>query len=66
MHIQHIDGIPYKLNAPHDFTFMAKYDTVFKIFDEQGSGNISFGYVALDFYNGSILYDYTNECEEGG
>ena len=40
---QWIDGIPYKLEAPYDFSFMSKYGKVFKVFDEQGSGNISFG-----------------------
>ena len=42
-HVQYIDGVPYKLEAPFDFSFMAKYGKVFKVFDEQGSGNISFG-----------------------
>ena len=37
------DGIPYKLNAPYDFSFLSKYGKVFKVFDEQGSGNIAFG-----------------------
>jgi len=38
-----VDGIPYKLNAPYDFSFLGKYGKVFKAFDEQGSGNIAFG-----------------------
>jgi serine/threonine-protein kinase len=42
-YIQWIDGVPYKLEAPFDFSFIAKYGKVFKAFDEQGSGNISFG-----------------------
>lgn len=42
-YIQWVDGIPYRLEAPYDFSFLAKYGTVFKVFDEQGSGNISFG-----------------------
>jgi serine/threonine-protein kinase len=42
-YIQWTDGVPYKLEAPFDFSFMAKYGKVFKAFDEQGSGNISFG-----------------------
>ena len=41
--IQWIDGIPYKLESPFDFSFLRKYGKVFKVFDEQGSGNISFG-----------------------
>jgi serine/threonine-protein kinase len=41
--VQWIDGIPYKLKAPFNFSFMAKYGKVFNVFDEQGSGNIAFG-----------------------
>ena len=40
---QWIDGIPYKLKAPFDFSFLGKYGKVFKVFDEQDSGNICFG-----------------------
>jgi len=42
-HVQYSDGIPFKLKAPFDFSFISKYGKVFKVFDEQGSGNISFG-----------------------
>jgi len=42
-YVQYIDGIPYKLKAPFDFSFLSKYGKVFKAFDEQGSGNIAFG-----------------------
>ncbi|MDD4495350.1 MAG: phosphotransferase [Eubacteriales bacterium] len=42
-YVQWVDGIPYKLKAPFDFSFLRKYGKVFKAFDEQGSGNISFG-----------------------
>jgi serine/threonine-protein kinase len=42
-YIQWIDGVPYKLEAPFDFSFLSKYGKVFKVFDEQASGNISFG-----------------------
>ncbi len=35
--------MPYKLKAPFDFSFLRKYGKVFKVFDEQGSGNICFG-----------------------
>ena len=41
--IQYIDGIPYKLKAPFDFSFLTKYGKVFKIYDDQDSGNICFG-----------------------
>lgn len=42
-YIQYIDDIPYKLKAPFDFSFISKYGKVFKIFDDQDSGNICFG-----------------------
>jgi serine/threonine-protein kinase len=43
MNTYETDGVPYKLKAPFDFSFLGKYGKVFKAFDEQGSGNISFG-----------------------
>ncbi|MCL2188018.1 MAG: hypothetical protein FWC16_03085 [Defluviitaleaceae bacterium] len=42
-HIQWVNGISYRLNAPFDFSFLSKYGKVFKAFDGQGSGNIAFG-----------------------
>ena len=42
-YIQYIDDVPFKLKAPFDFSFISKYGKVFKIFDNQGSGNICFG-----------------------
>ncbi len=42
-YIQYIDGVPYKLKAPFDFSFISKYGRVFKVFDDQDSGNICFG-----------------------
>lgn len=42
-YIQYIDGIPFKLKDPYDFSFMRKYGKVFKVFDNQDSGNICFG-----------------------
>ena len=47
-YIQWIDGVPYKLKSPFDFSFMSKYGTVFKVFDDQDSGNICFGVKADD------------------
>ncbi|MCH5317871.1 MAG: serine/threonine protein kinase [Eubacterium sp.] len=40
---QYIDGIPFKLKAPFDFGFIGRYGKVFKVFDDQDSGNICFG-----------------------
>lgn len=42
-YLQYADGLPYKLKAPFDFGFLSRYGTVFKIFDDQDSGNICFG-----------------------
>ncbi len=41
--IQWVDGVSYKLKSPFDFSFLSKYGKVFKVFDDQGSGNICFG-----------------------
>ena len=40
---QIIDGIPFVLQAPFDFSFLHEYGRVFKVFDDQDSGNICFG-----------------------
>ncbi len=50
-YIQYIDGVPYKLKAPFDFSFLHKYGRVFRVFDDQDSGNICFGVV-----NGETRY----------
>ena len=42
-YLQYMDGLPYKLKAPYDFGFIGKYGKVFKVFDDQDSGNICFG-----------------------
>lgn len=42
-YIQWIDGVPYKLKSPFDFSFINKYGKVFKVYDDQDSGNICFG-----------------------
>lgn len=41
--IRYIDGLPCRLKSPFDFSFLRTYGTVFKIFDDQDSGNICFG-----------------------
>ncbi|MBI2850123.1 MAG: serine/threonine protein kinase [Chloroflexi bacterium] len=43
MVIQYINGIFYRMKAPSDLSFLHKYGAVFKIFDDQDSGNICFG-----------------------
>lgn len=40
---QHVDAIPFKLKSPFDFSFLREYGTVFKVYDDQDSGNICFG-----------------------
>lgn len=42
-YLQYIDGIPFKLKSTFDFSFMKEYGTVFKVYDDQDSGNICFG-----------------------
>ena len=42
-YIQYTDGVPYKLKSYFDFSFLSKYGKVFKVFDDQDSGNICFG-----------------------
>lgn len=42
-YIQYIDHIPYKLKSSFDFSFIKEYGEVFKVYDDQDSGNICFG-----------------------
>lgn len=41
--VQHIDGVAFQMGEPFDFGFLSKYGRVFKVFDDQDSGNICFG-----------------------
>lgn len=41
--LQDLDGVPYRLKAPFDMSFIGGYGRVFQIFDDQDSGNICFG-----------------------
>lgn len=41
--LHQFDDVSFSLKAPHDFSFLAAYGRVFKVFDEQDSGNICFG-----------------------
>lgn len=43
MILQTVNGIPYRLKQAFNFDFLAKYGQVFKVFDDQDSGNICFG-----------------------
>ena len=42
-YLQYMDGLPLKLKRAFDFSFLNAYGTVFKIYDDQDSGNICFG-----------------------
>lgn len=42
-HIHFIDGISFRMKEAFDFSFLRKYGRVFKVFDDQDSGNICFG-----------------------
>ncbi len=42
-YMQYIDGLPFRLKAPFDFGFLCEYGRVFKVLDDQDSGNICFG-----------------------
>lgn len=41
--LQYVDGVRFRMSAPFDFGFLAKYGRVFCAFDDQDSGNICFG-----------------------
>lgn len=38
-----VNGITFKMKSFYDFSFLGKYGKVFKVFDDQDSGNICFG-----------------------
>ncbi len=40
---QVLDGVEFQMGEPFDFGFLSKYGRVFKVFDDQDSGNICFG-----------------------
>lgn len=42
-YVQYIDNVPYKLKSPFDMSFIQQYGEVFKVYDDQDSGNICFG-----------------------
>ena len=41
--VQYLDGVAIRLKAPFDLDFVHQYGTVFKVFDDQDSGNLCFG-----------------------
>ncbi len=40
---QSVDGLPVRLKFPYDFGFLSGYGRVFRVFDQQDSGNLCFG-----------------------
>lgn len=42
-YIQYINNVPYKLKSTFDMSLINKYGKVFKVYDDQDSGNICFG-----------------------
>ena len=40
---QEIDDVKFKMGRQFDFDFLKKYEKVFKVYDDQDSGNICFG-----------------------
>lgn len=47
-YIQQIDGISFHMKEPFDLSFLSRYGRVFKVFDDQDSGNICFGIANKD------------------
>lgn len=43
MTIQNLDGIRFRMKEEYDFGFVSDFGRVFKVFDDQDSGNICFG-----------------------
>jgi serine/threonine protein kinase len=43
IHVQQIDRTQVRLKEPFDFHFIHQYGSVFRVFDEQSSGNLCFG-----------------------
>ena len=64
-----IDGVQFRLKSPFDFSFLRRYGTVFKVFDDQDSGNICFGVKATDGsryfvkFAGAPTAEYTGTIE---
>ena len=42
-YLQYADSTPFKLKSAFDFSFLSEHGTVFKVYDDQDSGNICFG-----------------------
>ena len=40
---QSVDGVAFRMARPYDFSFLAQVGQVFRVFDDQDSGNLCFG-----------------------
>ena len=45
--VQEIDGVEFRMGESFDFGFLERFGRVFKVFDDQDSGNICFGSISL-------------------
>lgn len=43
MIVTDVDGLPVRLRAPHDLSFTARWGRVFRVLDDQDSGNLCLG-----------------------
>ena len=43
MSVQYVDGLPVLLREPHDLGFLSRWGRVFRVLDQQDSGNLCFG-----------------------
>ncbi|GGO03054.1 GNAT family N-acetyltransferase [Saccharibacillus kuerlensis] len=66
---QRIDGVPFLLREPHDLNWLAPFGRVFRVWDRQDSGNLSFGLEIEDQkvfikYAGAATADYEGHPAE--
>jgi serine/threonine-protein kinase len=59
--VTELDGIPVRLRAPHDLSFLARWGTVFAVLDQQDSGNLCFG---VDGRAGRVFVKYAGAPTE--
>lgn len=60
-----IDDVGFRLQEPHDFCWLSELGTVFKVYDEQDSGNLLFG-VEKDGVRHFVKYAGARPLEYGG
>lgn len=42
-HVAFVDGLPVRLSGPYDLSFLGRWGRVFRVFDDQDSGNLCAG-----------------------